>query len=440
MKITAIAIVPPTSAEDSPKATPELLASCLAKYSRSNEGLETIMGKIDWDNPDKSVDAIFKMIDYGHASIGGLTGSIPIAIDGLTMFAAYKIFDIAQLVDGQESSTRYIKLDATSLPDPREIGIPEEHCEEWTSLMTEAFSIYNNEYNKLDRLATNHPELTRIPEDVSPKVRERMLKNYALDRARYYIPFATKTSAAYIMNAREWSRVIKMLASFTEFPELVQIADECRKELSKFAPRLVKHTFPDEASLTVAEGETSDYSDHMATHKVDTKDIEIDTDFNSPFFPLVHASFVGKKDRYSFTERSLSLSTASYKITGLPIAELRDLNRHRSGSKIAEFSYSNGFYVPEEVSFSEDFIERLSLFNEKVHSVYTRLLGNTVDFTHMSSLDKIIYEIELRTGLGAHFVYSDIMTRVASSLIDRIYAKEGFNIGEYIILGKAEPE
>ena len=45
MKVTGLAIVPPPAAADLPKVTPELLASVLARYSRSNEGIGKILMK-----------------------------------------------------------------------------------------------------------------------------------------------------------------------------------------------------------------------------------------------------------------------------------------------------------------------------------------------------------------------------------------------------------
>src|SRR5256885_2190151 len=68
MKVTQVGIRP---TEDSlragrPSLTPELLAASGARYSRNNEGLEAILSKIDPENLDKSVDSIFRMIDYGH--------------------------------------------------------------------------------------------------------------------------------------------------------------------------------------------------------------------------------------------------------------------------------------------------------------------------------------------------------------------------------------
>jgi len=71
MRITGLALVPPPSAADLPKVTPELLASVLARYSRSNEGIGAILSKVDLANPDASIDRILKFVDYGHASIGG---------------------------------------------------------------------------------------------------------------------------------------------------------------------------------------------------------------------------------------------------------------------------------------------------------------------------------------------------------------------------------
>src|SRR3954469_112859 len=135
MKVTGLALVPPPTAADLPKVTPELLASVLARYSRSNEGIGAIMAKVDLANPEASIDRILKFVDYGHASIGGLTGGLAIALDGVSMWLAYKIFEIAQMADGQESSTRYITMAATNLPTAEELGVPADLAARWSALM-----------------------------------------------------------------------------------------------------------------------------------------------------------------------------------------------------------------------------------------------------------------------------------------------------------------
>jgi hypothetical protein len=115
----------------SPQVTPELLASVLARYSRSNEGIASILAKVDVANPDASIDRILKFVDYGHASIGGLTGGLAVALDGVSMWLAYKLFEIAQMADGQESSTRYIAMDPANIPGAEELGIPDDLAPRW---------------------------------------------------------------------------------------------------------------------------------------------------------------------------------------------------------------------------------------------------------------------------------------------------------------------
>ena len=153
MKVTGLALVPPPTAADLPKVTPELLASVLARDSRSNDGLAAILEKVDLANPDASIDRILKFVDYGHASIGGLTGGLAIALDDVSMWLAYKIFEISQMADGQESSTRYITMNASNLPTAAEIGMPEDLAPRWQALLAKAFASYDSEYTRLDAAA-----------------------------------------------------------------------------------------------------------------------------------------------------------------------------------------------------------------------------------------------------------------------------------------------
>src|SRR3954467_14768940 len=157
MRITGLALVPPPTAVDLPKVTPELLASVLARYSRSNKGLAAILEKVDLANPDASIDRILNFVDYGHASIGGLTGGLAVALDDVSMWLAYKIFEIATMADGQESSTRYIAMDATNVPSAEELGVPSDLATRWREVMAAAFAAYHAEYDRLDALATADP-------------------------------------------------------------------------------------------------------------------------------------------------------------------------------------------------------------------------------------------------------------------------------------------
>jgi len=451
MKVNVLAIRPPKTDEPLREVTPELLASSLAKYSRSNKGIDSILETIDWNDPDASVDKIFKFVDYGHASIGGMTGGIAITVDDCSMFLAYKIFEISNLVDGQESSTRYITMKPESLVDPEELGIPVELREEWSALMKESFDLYEKHYNELDAIAKDHPELMRIPADTPAKVADRIRKNYALDRARYFIPLATKTSAAYIMTARVWAEVLKQLDS-TGIPECVEASDKIRAEVSKVAPRLMKHSYPDNASRYHAGALLSMPITAMSWNHIPTDNcadkawLKVDDDFPSFILKNDDSHFVAKENRYSTVGPKIKRTAVRFAFNNIAIAELRDLNRHRTGNK-----YTNmipvGFYLPPELEDQRphEFFKKWSWFMNKLCQsdniyeiptyMYAYLLGTQVSFEHTTQLDKLIYEIELRTGLGAHFRYAEHLEAVAKLLISQRPEYE-----QHISIGTAEPE
>jgi thymidylate synthase ThyX len=450
MNVKGLAICPPPGASQNPSVTPELLASCLARYSRSNKGIESILQSIDWNDPDRSVDAIFKFVDYGHASISGMTGGIAMVVDNCSMFLAYKIFELAQLCDGQESSTRYIKLDSSSLCSPDKIGIAPELAAEWQSCMDLSFTIYQELYASLDHKAQEDPSIIRYPSGANEKVKERIRKNYALDRSRYFIPFATKTNAAYIMTARVWADVIKQLDSLPH-PETKACAALLREELKKFVPRLTKHSFADESSLAQSESLYTYAIDFITTNGVATNNIPDETFLsleksvpsflgNTQSYP---DAFTGKKNRYSIAGTTVRRCMVRAAWNNMAIAELRDLNRHRSGFRFSPLT-PVGFYCPPGVShprmnelltMKKTIIEKTVASGQATSFIYALLLGSQVPFEHSTHLDKFIYEIELRTGMGAHYRYAEHL----SSAYDKLIKIEPA-LKEFIDIGTAEPE
>ncbi|MDR0303344.1 MAG: FAD-dependent thymidylate synthase [Chitinispirillales bacterium] len=447
MKVTLIPTTAPLAAKDLTAVTPELLASVLAKYSRSNLGIDKILQNVDKENPDASVEKIFKFIDYGHASIGGLTGGIAVTIDGCSMFLAYKIFEIAQLADGQESSTRYIKMSPESLISPDEAGIPQEIADEWRNVFCKAFDIYNKEYAELDEIAEKFPEKLRISPDEPEKVRKRILKNYALDRCRSFIPFATKTCAAYVMTARVWCQTLRELESLPLF-EAKTAAKQIREELKKIVPNLIKHSFADEASIYHAESLVNYSSKSIFENGVEIKNVPDKVFvkmFDEPcdFIPEINdisQAFSNKTNRYSVVGSGVKRQFVKFAFNNISIAELRDLNRHRSGNKFTALS-PVGFYLPPELSeknYKKFFTEYASLLKKLAkHNLqyYGYLLGTQVAFEHSTHLDKVIYEIELRTGKGAHFRYAQHLETVAKKLIEI-----SPHLKNHIQIGTAEPE
>ena len=82
--------------------------------------------------------------------------------------------------------------------------------------------------------------MIQYPNGVDEKVKKRIRKNYALDRARYFIPWAIKTNVAIVATARVWADTIRQLAA-TPLLEAQRCAELLRAELGKFVPRLIKY-------------------------------------------------------------------------------------------------------------------------------------------------------------------------------------------------------
>lgn len=448
MKVTGLAIVPPPSAEQNPKVTPELLASVLARYSRSNEGLATILEKVDLANPDASIDRILKFVDYGHASIGGLTGGIAVAVDDVSMWLAYKLFEIAQMADGQESSTRYITMSASNLPDPETLGIPDDLAERWRRLMAECFASYHREYERLDALATERPEVVRLPEGAKPAVAKRLRKNYALDRARYFIPLATRTNLALVMSARMWSETVKQLDSLPQ-PEARAAAGLIRDELVKFSPRLMRHSYTEESFVRQA-GDEMDYSFRAGLDQLSFQPLadevwmKVDRDA-SPFLPQdqsIDDALRYRQNRYGRHGRAVRRMRVSFAWNNIALAELRDLNRHRTGHRYTPLIQA-GLYLPPEIEAAgheELFREQTALLKEMLERrlpayPYALLLGSQTPFEHSTHGDKFVYEAELRTGLGAHFRYAEHLSAALAEFFKVV--PEARN---WVQEGTAEPE
>jgi len=448
MKVTGLALVPPPTAADLPKVTPELLASVLARYSRSNDGLAAILEKVDLANPDASIDRILKFVDYGHASIGGLTGGLAIALDDVSMWLAYKIFEISQMADGQESSTRYITMNASNLPTTAEIGMPEDLAPRWQALMAKAFASYDSEYARLDAAALANPGLVRLPTEAKPAVVTRLRKNYALDRARYFVPFATRTNLGLVQSSRMWAQTVKHLDSLPQ-SEARAAAKQIRDVLLKISPRLMRHSSAEKSYEEQARQELA-ASIKLGLERLSTSpladDVWVHVDRATPPFlsetqPLSEA-LCHRTNRYAYHGSSSRRMRVTFAWNNMALAELRDLNRHRTGHRYTPLIQA-GFYLPPEIKHAD----HAALLNEQADLtrellkrgsptyVYSLLLGAQTPFEHSTHADKFIYEAELRTGMGAHFRYAEHL----SATLHEFY-KQVPEAKEWVVEGTAEPE
>lgn len=448
MRITGLALVPPPTAADLPKVTPELLASVLARYSRSNDGLAAILAKVDLAQPDASIDRILKFVDYGHASIGGLTGGLAVALDDVSMWLAYKIFEIATMADGQESSTRYLTMDAANVPTAAELGVPDDLAARWRDVLARSFAAYHAEYARLDALATAEPQRVRLPAGAGPAVAARLRKNYALDRARYFIPFATRTNLGLVQTSRMWALTVKHLASLPH-PEAQAAARLIREELLKQSPRLMRHSLAEKSYEEQARQEL-ERSLALGRERLSAApladEVWVRVDRAAPPWleetqPLAEA-LRHRANRYGQQGTATRRLRVTFAWNNLALAELRDLNRHRTGHRYTPLIQA-GFYLPPEIdraSHARLLADQLELTREllargSLAYVYSLLLGAQTPFEHGTHADKFIYEAELRTGMGAHFRYAEHLSAALREFCAQV--PEARN---WVVEGTAEPE
>jgi thymidylate synthase ThyX len=465
MKVTHVALRPTeaSAAAGRPSLTPELLAASGARYSRSNEGLEAILSRIDPQNLDKSVDGIFRMIDYGHQSIADMA-PVALFIDGVSLWLAYYVWTLCPTAGGQESSTRYIRMDEEGLVSPDTLGIPESDREAWHKSMATAFATYREAVTFWEKLVKSDPNLARIPrslqEDTSDKAKKavaRMRRNYAFDRARYFLPVAAATNVMLVMSARAWVMLIQHLLSHP-LPEANALGAACREELGFSAPRLIKHA---QAQPSLMQGLQREFEAAQALAKTLASAQPGDhaptpcLDVLPPPGGLTDAQAAADlefhSNRYAYFGESLRRTAVRFGWEAVAFAEIRDLNRHRTGTKYCPLVPVGFYFATDELPPGSASAEAygalgetgLRASREAVRRLddgvpaylYHTLLGTQYPFEQTTTADKFLYEAELRTGTGAHYRYARHLRDVLTLWYDRYPATRGL-----VLEGSAEPE
>jgi thymidylate synthase ThyX len=462
MKVTQVAIRPSQASEQAhrPALTPELLAASGARYSRNNEGLQSILSKIDPQHLEKSVDSIFRMVDYGHQSIADM---VPVAmfIDGISMWLAYYIWSLCPTAGGQESSTRYIKISVDGLIAPETLGIGE--VSQWRELMEECFRAYQSSVAFWEELAEVNPALMGIPatllEDTSEAARKkvmRMKRNYAFDRARYFLPVGAATNVMLIMSARGWVNLCQYLLS-QRWPEAQGLGELMRSELEIPAPRMLKHARSVEPVRQAIASEFAKLVERARTAASCAKDASA-----IPSLSVMPPEGVSPEElaldlayhtnRYAPIGASWQRTSVRFGWSAIGFAEIRDLNRHRTGAKYCP-PVPQGFYfasdqIPAANEEKRTALEPWADIGRRATEsatrrlreadptyIYWTLLGTEYPFEHVTTADKFIYEAELRTGVGAHFRYAKHLRDALALFYERFPSAKGL-----ILEGSAEPE
>ena len=470
MKVTQAAICPSEASKMAgrPALTPELLAASGARYSRNNEGLQSILSKIDPNHLEKSVDSIFRMVDYGHQSIADM---VPVAmfIDGISIWLAYYLWTLCPTAAGQESSTRYIRISPEGLVPPAGLGIPDREIPAWRDLMGACFRAYQASLDLWEGLARANPELMGIPKSLLADLSEaaqkrvaRMRRNYAFDRARYFLPVSAETNVMLIMSARGWVQLCQFLLSHA-LPEPRRLGELLRAELEISAPRMLKY-----ASRTEAHQQTLAREFESLVRLARTRNFPPemppagDAESARPFLSVMIPEGTSEEqiakalghhtNRYAPTGSALQRTAVRFGWSAIGFAEIRDLNRHRTGTKYCPQAPA-GFYfaldqIPGEKNGQRNNLRQQAaipwsasakaaeLLREGEPSyIYWSPLGTEYPFEHLTTADKFIYEAELRTGLGAHFRYAKHLRDVLALWYERFPTTKGV-----VLEGSAEPE
>jgi thymidylate synthase ThyX len=467
MNVIQVAITPTQASKDAgrPALTPELLAASGARYSRNNEGLDSILSKIDPENPDKSVDSIFRMLDYGHQSIADMA-PVAMFIDGISLWLAYYVWSICPTASGQESSTRYINYSAKEAVPPAQLGITGSHGDAWRALISECYDGYAEALKLWQEIADDDPAVMRIPtellndsSDKSQKKVARMKRNYAFDRARYFLPVSAPTNVMLLMSARAWTSLIQHLLSYP-LPEAQELGNKIREELSLTAPRLVKHAT---MKPSLEQGIAAEIDQvRQLSLKWDRQYLLNETNeahpsqaFAETFAPRemtagANCDLQFHDNRYAWIGPGLRRTAVRFGWQAVAMAELRDLNRHRTGSKWCPL-IPRGFYcaadqLPDEKH--KDALAKLATIGRRAAAasrallecgdpayIYWTMLGTQYHFEHTTTADKFLYEAELRTGTGAHYRY-------AKHLHDalELWYQQYPETKNLVLEGSAEPE
>lgn len=471
MKVTQVAIRPTEESNrlQRPALTPELLAASGARYSRNNEGLDSILSKIDPENLDKSVDSIFRMIDYGHQSIADMA-PVAMFIDGISLYLAYHVWSLCPTASGQESSTRYINYGSGTVVSPEVLGIPEHLREDWNANVRASLQAYEQALAAWEKLVTEDATVARIPrsliDDPSDRAQKqvaRMRRNYGFDRARNFLPVSAPTNVMLLMSARGWVQLCQQLAS-SHLNEAQLLAAAIADELKLASPRLLKHAVRQESLVAGNEREwkklvqmaQSKYVLHLASDAaqcecpphaqlevnlppgVSAEDLTADLEFH--------------QHRYAWIGENLKRTTVRFSWDAIALAEIRDLNRHRTGTKWCPL-VPQGFYASldqwpgteaELAALLQPIVETGRSSAARAHEllaqgettyIYWTTLGTQYKFEHVTTADKFIYEAELRTGTGSHYRYATHLRDVLALWYKKFPATKGL-----ILEGSAEPE
>ena len=447
MKVTLVNIKPPVATQSNASLSPELMAACMARYSRSPDGVDKILAAATAteEKEELLVSRIFNLIDYGHVSVSDMAPA-SLFLDEVSIFLAYLVFSLCPLAGGQEVSTRYCKMKREGVVAPHLYGVMGPEVAAWEGHIDQCFADYQTALDFWAEVLRLNPKVLNLPDgDYDQKVLDRLARNYAFDRSRYFLPITATTGLALVQSAREWMKLTNALCSHW-LPEARVLGDKIVEALTPVFPHLMKHFGYSEVWEARQEADRV----YALDYQNDSGAVVDLYEFGEDDAPCV-AEVAAHTNRYNPFSKILSLRPVTFGWTKVSFAEIRDLNRHRTGSKWCPL-VPQGFYCANEqltVDEVTTYPDNLAYTGATMrgrnnvavedrttlqHLAYGQL-GVEFPFFHTTTLDKAIYEIELRTGTGAHFRYKKHMEDLVAEI-----TKIDPALGKAIHCGQGEPE
>ena len=238
-------------------------------------------------------------------------------------------------------------------------------------------------------------------------------KTDKFDNLRYILPVSTLTNVRITTTIREWAKVTRYL-------------------LSHFSPRVnilgktLYSALKEEFSQSFKNGDPTDRDFDYHQKKARPACLK-----PTAYDPSVQWVGVSQYPKFSCNPYAIydlnelqrewaKHDIISFDVNNVTIAEARDINRHRSGSTTIDWEI-DGFWSPIKSQVEDAYEASMEAYKE-YHSgdldwQFKLLLGNQLDsITRTTTMDKFIYEWQLRTGKGSHFKYREAYEQIAEKI------------------------
>jgi len=201
---------------------PEPGGYAVAKFSRSARPYQEWIQELTQEGASRFYEQFY--FAYGHASIADLA-HVTMVAENISIVAAVEVLD-EQLVDAQESSTRYQDFSRRRYYTPPEIA-DSPLASRYRELCDRLFDLYHG----VHQAVVHHFERRysdQRPVSMADDEYRRTLRARAFDVGRYLLPSSTYTGLGYLCSARTLERQISRLAAHS-LREIRDIAGELRQ-------------------------------------------------------------------------------------------------------------------------------------------------------------------------------------------------------------------